>query len=159
MTDQQSTTLKVQSKAVLLVEDNQDDSDPVLRPFKKYHSINEDIISAGAEAPEYFIGTGKYTSKNTHKLSEVVLLDLKQPKVDDLEVLQRLRSDERRKLLPVDILTSSSEERDVIAGYTFGANSCVQKPMDCIQCAEVVGQLGIYWLLLNKSPGSNGGMN
>lgn len=159
MTVQQSTTLKVQSKAVLLVEDNQDDADPVLRTFKKYHSINEDRISAGAEVPEYFIGTGKYTSKNTHTLSEVVLLDLKQPKVDDLEVLQRLRSDERRKLLPVDILTSSSAERDVVDGYTFSANSCVQKPVDCIQCSGVVGQLGIYWLLLNKSPGSNGGMH
>lgn len=160
MTDQQSKLSKLRLKAILTVEDNQGDADLVRHAFKKYHMINEDVTtSAGDKAPEYLFARGKYTSKNMHPLSEVVLLDLKQPKVDGLEVLQRPRPDERTKHHPMVILTSSSEEGDLVDSYTVGANSCVQKPVDCIQFSEAAGQLGIYGLLLNKSPGSSGGMH
>ncbi|KKO19718.1 MAG: two-component system response regulator [Candidatus Brocadia sp.] len=156
-TDQQSIITKTQSKVVLLVEDNQDDAELILRAFKKYHIMNEVVITSdGTEALEYLFGDGRHAGRDIGKLPEVVLLDLKLPKVDGLEVLQRLRSDERTKHLPVVILTSSSEERDVVNGYKFGANSYVQKPVDFTQFSEAVGRLAIYWLLLNKSPDTRG---
>ena len=152
MTTVQPTITHSQSKVILLVEDNQDDVDLILRAFKKYHIMSDVVITSdGAEALEYLFGKGKYASKDLHKLPEVVLLDLKLPKVDGLEVLQRLRSDERTKHLPVVILTSSSEERDMVDGYKFGANSYVQKPVEFTQFSEAVGRLGVYWLLMNKS--------
>ena len=157
MTTVQPTITHSQSKVILLVEDNPDDVDLILRAFKKYHIMSDVVITSdGAEALEYLFGKGKYASKDLYKLPEVVLLDLKLPKVDGLEVLQRLRSDERTKHLPVVILTSSSEERDVVDGYKFGANSYVQKPVEFTQFSEAVGRLGVYWLLMNKSPKKGG---
>lgn len=154
----QCTIPNAQSKVILLVEDNQDDVDLTLRAFKKYHIMNEVVIARnGDEAPDYLFGKGKYPGQDTRKLPEVVLLDLKLPKVDGLEVLQRLRADERTEHLLVVILTSSNEERDVVDGYKLGANSYGQKPADFTQFSEAAGQLGIYWLLLNKPPGSREG--
>lgn len=153
----QCTISNSQSKVVLLVEDNPDDVELTLRAFKKYNIMNEVVIASdGAEALDYLFGKGKYAGRDISKLPEVVLLDLKLPKVDGLEVLQRLRADERTKHLPVVILTSSNEERDLIDGYKLGANSYVQKPVEFTQFSEAVGQLGIYWLLLNKSPKKGG---
>ncbi|MEP9411578.1 MAG: response regulator [Candidatus Brocadia sp.] len=154
----QCTISNSSSEAILLVEDNPDDVELTLRAFKKYNIINEVVVvSDGAEALDYLFGKGKYANRDTSKLPVVILLDLKLPKMDGLEVLQRLRSDERTKFLPVVILTSSSEESDLINGYRFGANSYIQKPVDFTQFSEALGQLGIYWLLLNKSPHNRGG--
>lgn len=160
MTNQQSIDSNSQSKVVLLVEDNPDDVELTLRAFKKYKIMNEVVVASdGAEALDYLFCTGRYAGRdtnNSNNLPEVVLLDLKLPKVDGLEVLQRLRADERTKHLPVVILTSSNEERDLINGYKLGANSYIQKPVEFTQFSEAVGQLGIYWLLLNKSPKKGG---
>ena len=157
MTNQQSVVSNSQSKVVLLVEDNPDDVELTLRAFKKYNIMNEVVVASdGAEALDYLFCTGRYASRDTNNLPEIVLLDLKLPKVDGLEVLQRLRADERTKHLPVVILTSSNEERDLINGYKLGANSYVQKLVEFTQFSEAVGRLGIYWLLLNKSPKKGG---
>lgn len=157
MTNQQSVVSNLQSKVVLLVEDNPDDVELTLRAFRKYNIMNEVVVASdGAEALDYLFGKGKYAGRDMSNLPEVVLLDLKLPKVDGLEVLQRLRADERTKHLPVIILTSSNEERDLINGYKLGANSYVQKPVEFTQFSEAVGRLGIYWLLLNKSPRKGG---
>ena len=157
MTNQQSVVSNSQSKVVLLVEDNPDDVELTLRAFKKYNIMNEVVVASdGAEALDYLFCTGRYASRDTNNLPEIVLLDLKLPKVDGLEVLQRLRADERTKHLPVVILTSSNEERDLINGYKLWANSYVQKPVEFTQFSEAVGRLGIYWLLLNKSPKKGG---
>jgi CheY-like chemotaxis protein len=153
----QSTISNSQSKFVLLVEDNPDDVELTLRAFKKYNVINEVVVANdGVEALDFLFGKGKYAGRDVSKLPEVVLLDLKLPKVDGLEVLQRLRADERTKHLPVVILTSSNEERDLISGYKLGANSFVQKPVEFTQFSLAVGQLGVYWLLLNKSLNNTG---
>ena len=157
MTNQQSVVSNSQSKVVLLVEDNPDDVELTLHAFRKYNIMNEVVVASdGAEALDYLFGKGKHAGRDINNLPEVVLLDLKLPKVDGLEVLQRLRADERTKHLPVVILTSSNEERDLIKGYKLGANSYVQKPVEFTQFSEAVGRLGIYWLLLNKSPKKGG---
>lgn len=154
----QCTISNSNSKFVLLVEDNPDDVELTLRAFRKYNIINEVVVANdGAEALDFFFGKGKYAGRDISKLPELVLLDLKLPKVDGLEVLQRLRANELTKHLPVVILTSSNEERDLINGYKLGANSYVQKPVEFTQFSQAVGQLGIYWLLLNKSPNNKGG--
>lgn len=137
---------------ILLVEDNPDDEALTLRAFKK-NKIGNDVIVArdGAQALEFLFGTGEYEGRDTSVMPELILLDLKLPKVDGLEVLRRLRGDERTELLPVVILTSSNEERDVIDGYRLGANSYIRKPVDFEQFVEAVRQLGLYWLVLNES--------
>ncbi|MDN3511808.1 MAG: response regulator [Candidatus Jettenia sp. CY-1] len=141
------------SKIILLVEDNPDDADLTLRAFKKHNIMNEVVVvDDGVKALDYFFGTGDYAGRDTSVLPEVVLLDLKLPKVNGLEVLQRLRTDDRTRLLPVVVLTSSNEERDLVDSYRFGANSYVQKPVEFNQFTEAIRQLGMYWLLLNKSP-------
>lgn len=143
-------------KVILLVEDNPDDVDLTLRALKKNNIMNEVAVAHdGAEALEYLFGIGKYAGRNMNIMPEVVLLDLKLPKVDGLEVLQRIRADERTQLLPVVILTSSKEERDVINGYKLGANSYIRKPVDWNQFMEAVRQLGLYWLVLNVPPPPN----
>ena len=143
----------MENKAILLVEDNPDDEALTLRALKKNNIRNEVIVAHdGAEALEYLFGTGKFTGRNTDLIPQVVLLDLKLPKVDGLEVLRRLRADQRTKLLPVVILTSSTEEQDRIKGYDLGANSYVRKPVDFSQFIDAVRQLGLYWLILNEAP-------
>ena len=141
------------NSTILLVEDNPDDIELTLRSLKKHNISNEVVVARdGAEALDYLFATGKYAKRDTHTMPAVVLLDLKLPKVDGLEVLQRLRADERTKLLPVVIVTSSKEEQDLLNGYKLGANSYVRKPVDFVQFSEAVRQLGLYWLLLNEPP-------
>ena len=134
---------------ILLVEDNPDDEALTLRALRKANVGNDIVVARdGAEALDRLLG-GDAASRG---LPQVVLLDLKLPKVDGLEVLRRLRADDRTKILPVVILTSSNEEQDRVAGYQLGANSYVRKPVDFAQFAEAVRQLGLYWLLLNQPP-------
>ncbi len=140
-------------KIILLVEDNADDEILTLRAMKKNNIGNEVIVARdGVEALDYLFRTGPYEGKILSEMPQVVLLDLKLPKLDGLEVLRRLRADERTKLLPVVILTSSNEEQDRITGYALGANSYVRKPVDFKQFMEAARQLGLYWLVLNEPP-------
>ena len=131
---------------ILLIEDNPDDELLVIRVLRKHNLVNEiEVARDGAEALESLFESGK-------ELPSLVLLDLKLPKVSGLEVLQRIRENDRTKVLPVVILTSSTEERDVIDGYHLGANSYVRKPVDWDEFSEAVRQLGVYWLILNEPP-------
>lgn len=141
------------SKIILLVEDDPDDEALTLRALKK-NRIQNDVIVArdGAEALDYLFGSGAHAGRDTSVLPAVILLDLKLPKVDGLEVLRRLRADARTRLLPVVILTSSREEQDLVQGYSLGANSYVRKPVDFGELTEAVRHLGLYWLLLNEPP-------
>lgn len=139
--------------AILLVEDNPDDEALTLRALKKNNIKNEVVIARdGAEALDYLFGTGKYSGRDLDHVPQVVLLDLKLPKVEGLEVLRQVRANERTKLLPVVILTSSNEEQDRLKGYDLGANSYVRKPVDFNEFIEAVRQLGLYWLILNERP-------
>jgi CheY-like chemotaxis protein len=139
-------------KSILLVEDNPDDVALIQRALRKNNIINPTIVAKdGVEALDYLFATGPYSGHNENHKPTIVLLDLKLPKVDGLEVLRRLRADERTKLIPVIILTSSKEEQDLISGYSLGANSYIRKPVDFEKFIEAVGQLGLYWLLLNET--------
>ena len=140
-------------KTILLVEDNPDDEALTLRALRKHNIVNEVVVARdGVEALEYLFGTGAWDGRDPRQLPEVVLLDLKLPKIDGLEVLRRVRADERTRLLPVVILTSSNEEQDRIEGYGLGANSYVRKPVNFDEFVEAVKQLGLYWLMLNEPP-------
>src|SRR5216683_685689 len=143
----------MEEKVILLVEDNADDEKLTLRALKK-NNISNDVVVArnGAEALDYLFGTGTHSGRDTSLMPQVVLLYLKLPKIDGLEVLRKMRGNERTKLLPVVILTSSNEEQDRLSGYGFGANSYVRKPVDFNQFTEAVRQLGLYWLVLNEQP-------
>ena len=142
-------------KIILLVEDNPDDEALALRALKKNNILNEVVVARdGAEALDYLFGTGAYSDRDTSMTPEVVLLDLKLPKVDGLEVLRQIRADDTTRLLPVVILTSSDEERDLVDSYELGANSYVCKPVDFTRFAEAVRQLSLYWLILNQPPPS-----
>ncbi len=142
-----------EKRTILLVEDNPDDVELTLRALKQHNVSNEiSVVRDGAEALDYLFATGTYAGRDTSALPAVVILDLKLPKVDGLEVLQRLRADERTKFVPVVILTSSKEEKDMVNGYKFGANSYVQKPVDFTQFVEAARQLGLYWLVINEPP-------
>jgi two-component system response regulator len=141
------------SKVILLVEDNPDDEALTLRALKKNDIRNQVVVARdGAQALEYLFGTGERKERNPEVSPELVLLDLKLPRVDGLEVLRRIRADERTRLLPVVILTSSKEQRDLVEGYGYGANSYIRKPVDFGQFVEAVRQLGLYWLVLNETP-------
>ena len=140
-------------KIILLVEDNPDDEVLTRRALKKNNIGNEVVVARdGAEAIDYLFGTGKYEGRDLSVMPQVVLLDLKLPKVDGLEVLRQIRTDERTRLLPVVILTSSREQQDLLDGYGYGANSYIRKPVDFAQFVEAVRQLGLYWLVLNETP-------
>lgn len=140
-------------KVILLVEDNSDDEALTLRAFKKSNITNQVVVARdGTEALDYMFGTGKHAGRDVHDLPQIVLLDLKLPKVDGLEVLKKIREDSRTKLVPVVILTSSNEQEDRRNGYGLGANSYIRKPVDFTKFIEAVQQLGLYWLLLNEYP-------
>lgn len=143
----------MEQKYILLVEDNPDDVELTLLAFKKYNIKNDlVVIQNGAEALDYLFAEGAYAGRDLSNMPAVILLDLKLPKIGGLEVLRRIRADERTKFLPVVILTSSKEEQDLIDGYKFGANSYVRKPVDFAQFTEAARQLGLYWMILNEPP-------
>lgn len=138
---------------ILLVEDNPNDELLTLRALKKNNVLNRVVVAHdGVEALEYLFATGAHAARDSEVLPQLVLLDLKLPKVDGLEVLRRMRSDERTRLVPVVILTSSTERQDMLEGYGLGANSYVRKPVNFVQFTAAVEQLKSYWLVLNESP-------
>jgi two-component system response regulator len=143
----------MKNKTILLVEDNPDDVELTIRSLNR-HNVKNDVVVAkdGQQALDYLFGTGEYTGRNLSSMPAVILLDLKLPKIDGLEVLRRLRADERMELVPVVIVTSSKKEQDLVNGYKLRANSYVRKPVDFLQFSEAVRQLGLYWLLLNEPP-------
>ena len=142
-------------RPILLVEDNPDDELLTLRALKKQNITNEVVVARdGEEALDYLFGSGPYAGRDLSVMPQLVLLDLKLPKVDGLEVLRRVRADQRTRLLPVVILTTSREQQDLLQGYGLGANRYVRRPVDFVQFTEAVRQLGLYWLLLNESPPS-----
>jgi two-component system, response regulator len=138
------------NKVILLVEDNPKDEALTLRALKKANILNPVVVAHdGVEALDYLFARDGDAAK---PLPQLILLDLKLPKIDGLEVLKRIRGDERTQILPVVILTTSTEDRDRLDGYRFGANSYIRKPVDFLQFVEAVGQLGLYWLVLNEQP-------
>ncbi len=138
---------------ILLVEDKPDDVTLTLRAFKKSKLLNEVVVvSDGVEALDYLFARGSYEGRYPNAMPNLVLLDLKLPKMDGMEVLRRLRADSRTKLLPVVILTSSREEQDIVNAYDLRANSYIRKPVDFAQFRDVIQQLGLYWLVLNEAP-------
>jgi two-component system response regulator len=140
------------NKVLLLVEDNPRDEALALRALKRHNVVNKVIVARdGVEALDYLFGTGTYLGRDTQELPQLILLDLKLPKVDGLQVLQKIRADERTRRLPVVIFTSSSEEEDMVKSYDLGANSYVRKPVDFEHFLEATNQLGMYWLVLNQS--------
>ena len=143
----------MQNKVILLVEDNPDDETLTLRALSKSNILNKIVVARdGTEALDYLFGTGIHDGRDTSLQPQLILLDLTLPKVDGLEVLKRLRADPRTALLPVTILTTSSEERDIVTSYRLGVNSYIRKPVDSDSFMEAVRQLGLYWLILNVAP-------
>ncbi|MGH9742678.1 MAG: response regulator [Candidatus Acidiferrum sp.] len=143
----------MKEKIILLVEDNPDDEALTVRALKKNKILNEVVVARdGVEALDFLFGGGQHAGRDMAVVPQVILLDLKLPKLDGLGVLRRLRADPRTKLLPVVLLTSSNEEEDLINGYGLGANSCVRKPVDFEQFKEAIRQLSLYWLVLNEPP-------
>jgi two-component system response regulator len=142
---------------ILLVEDNPDDEALTLRALQKKKIANEVVVARdGAEALDYLFAKGAFKDRDAGILPAVILLDLKLPKIDGLEVLKGIRADQRTRFLPVVVLTSSSEEQDLLNSYSYGCNSYIRKPIDFDQFAEAIAQLGLYWLVLNQSPSGRG---
>ena len=138
---------------ILLVEDSPSDEELTILALKKYHLANNIfVVRDGAEALDYIFGAGKYSGSDANQNLRVILLDLKLPKVDGLEVLRRIKADPKTKQIPVVVLTSSSEERDMVKSYKLGVNSYIVKPVDFKQFTESIRQIGMYWLLLNERP-------
>jgi len=145
------------SGIILLVEDNPDDAELTLRAFERSKVANQIVVVRdGVEALDYLFLTGTHAGRDPEAAPEVVLLDLKLPKISGLDVLRRMRADERTRRLPVVVLTSSIEERDLIRSYDLGANSFIRKPVDSVQFVAAANQLGLYWLVLNQGPPSPG---
>lgn len=146
------------NRTILIIEDNSDDEMLILRAFKKCNLTNKIyVVHDGAEALDWLFRTGAYEGRNNSNPA-VILLDLKLPKIDGLEVLRRLRADERTRLLPVVVITSSDEQEDMIRSYDLGANGYVRKPMEFSEFSKAVSQIGLYWLLLNEPPPDTGGV-
>lgn len=146
-------TKKMNSKTILLVEDNVDDEALTLRALNKNHLANTiDVVRDGAEALDYIFCRGAYADKDQTKRPQLILLDIKLPKIDGLEVLKIIREDERSRHIPVVMLTTSTEESDIATSYDNGANSFIRKPVDFKEFVEAVTQLGIYWLAINQIP-------
>ena len=145
--------LESQKKTILLVEDNPDDVELTLLGLKNNNVVNDIVVAQdGVEALDYLFCTGKYAERDASLMPVLILLDLKLPKIDGLEVLRRLRSDDRTKIIPVVVLTTSDEEKDLVQCYNNGANSYIKKPVDFVRFSEAVQQLKMYWLLLNEAP-------
>ncbi len=148
-----SKTNQMENFSLMLVEDNQDDIELTLRAFSKYNFKNEIIVAHdGVEALDYLFCDGKYAERDSDNMPIVIMLDIKLPKLDGIETLKAIRADERTKLIPVVMLTTSNEEQDMIDSYNLGANSFVRKPVDFVQFQEAIRQLGLYWMLLNELP-------
>ncbi|HYE98288.1 MAG TPA: response regulator [Planctomycetota bacterium] len=144
-------------KIILLVEDNPDDVELTTLALQEANIVNKVVVVRdGVEALDYLFSTGAYASPNRGEAPAVVLLDIKLPKINGLEVLQKMRGDHRTRFLPVVILTSSREEQDMVSGYSLGCNSYIRKPVDFAKFTDAVRQLGCYWLLLNETPGRTG---
>ncbi len=140
-------------RIIMIVEDNEDDLELAMRAFKRNHVLNEIVVARdGVEALDYLFGTGPHAGRDLCVMPEVVLLDLKMPRLGGLEVLRRIRADERTRYLPVVVLTSSDEEKDMIDSYHYGVNSYIRKPVDFEQFTEAVRQLSLYWMVLNQCP-------
>lgn len=143
----------MKDRIILLVEDNPDDEELTLRALRLGNVANEVAVARdGSEALDYLFCTGIHAGRNPAQMPTVVLLDLKLPKLGGIDVLKRMRADPRTKLIPVVVLTSSSEEEDMVRSYESGANSYVRKPVEFAAFATAVSQLGVYWMLLNQSP-------
>ena len=146
----------IRHRVILLVEDNADDVELTLRAFQKTSVANQIVVASdGEQAVHYLFSTGPYVSRDPELMPDVVLLDMKLPKLDGLGVLRCMRADARTKCLPVVVLTSSKEERDVMASYDLGANSFVRKPVDFDEFVETASHLGVYWLTMNEPPPSS----
>ena len=142
-----------EKKTILLVEDNPDDVELTLLGLKKNNVVNDVVVAVdGAEALDYLFCTGKYAGRDASVMPVLILLDLKLPKIDGHEVLKRLRNDDRTKIIPVVVLTTSDEEADMVQSYNSGANSYIRKPVDFVRFSEAIRQLKVYWLLLNETP-------
>ena len=138
---------------ILLIEDNPDDVELTLHAFQKNNMANEVVVAGdGAEALDYLFGTGKYAGRDAHMPPALILLDLQLPKIGGMEVLRKVREDERTKRIPVVIMTTSDEEEDIVNGYNGGANSYLRKPVDFTEFMNAVKQLEVYWLVLNTPP-------
>jgi len=145
--------MSMEAMKILLVEDNPDDEELTLRALRQNNIMNMvDVAHDGAEALDYLFCQGAHKTRDPSQTPAIVMLDLKLPKVDGLEVLRRIRADERTRLMPVVILTSSKEEQDLLKSYSLGANSYIRKPVDFNQFVTTVGHLGLYWLVLNEPP-------
>ncbi len=141
------------SKTILLVEDNPNDEELTLLAFQRNNITNPVVVAHdGVEALDYIFARGQYESRNAADVPQIIILDLKLPKVDGLEVLKAIRGDDRIRHVPVVVLTSSTEDRDIVEAYNLGTNAYVRKPVDFIQFTEAVKQLGLFWLLLNECP-------